>query len=106
MADVHAETEAPRIAGDSLVPPIERIGALRWLKENLFSSPLNSALTLLCLYVLWVIIPPILNWAIFNATLAGESREACADSTGACCGGTRYSTSSTGCWRARVLTPP
>jgi general L-amino acid transport system permease protein len=89
MADVHAETQTPRTTGESFPeerpgPPIERIGVLRWLKDNLFNSPFNAALTLLCLWLLWETIPPILSWAIFNAQLAGDSREACADIEGAC----------------------
>jgi general L-amino acid transport system permease protein len=83
MADIHAEAEAPRITGETLTPPIARIGALRWLKENLFSSPINTVLTLLCLYLLWVTIPPIVEWAIFDATIAGQTREDCAEG-GAC----------------------
>jgi general L-amino acid transport system permease protein len=88
MADVHAETQTPRTTGETLpgeplAPPIERIGVLRWLKENLFNSPFNTVLTLLCLWLLWETIPPILNWAIFDATIGGESRDACT-SEGAC----------------------
>jgi general L-amino acid transport system permease protein len=84
MAEVHAETQAPRTAGEPLAPPIERVGALRWMRDNLFNSPLNVALTLLAAWLLWKTIPPILDWAIFNATWAGSSREACAEVSGAC----------------------
>ena len=84
MADVHAEAETPRPAGGSLAPPSERLGPLRWLRENLFSSPLNTVLTLVCLYLLWLTVPPILNWTIFDATISGHNREACAGAGGAC----------------------
>ena len=88
MADVHAESQTPRTTGErfpeDLAPPLERIGALRWLKDNLFNSPLNTVLTLLCLWLLWQIVPPILQWAIFDATWQGDSREACAAVGGAC----------------------
>ena len=85
MADLHAETTTPRTTGASLAlaPPIERIGALRWLRENLFSSPLNTALTLLCLWLLWETVPPILSWALFDATFAGNGRADCTGE-GAC----------------------
>ena len=79
MAKVHAESRV-----EPLAPPIERVGALRWIKENLFNSPLNAALTLLCLWLLWKTVPAILNWAIFDATWQGTSREACAAVEGAC----------------------
>jgi general L-amino acid transport system permease protein len=84
MAKVHAEPQAPRTPGETLAPPIERVGALRWMRENLFNSPLNAALTLLGLLLLWQTLPPALNWAIFDATWQGDSREACAAVTGAC----------------------
>ncbi|MEM7025304.1 MAG: amino acid ABC transporter permease [Pseudomonadota bacterium] len=69
---------------EPLAPPIERVGALRWIRDNLFNSPLNTALTLLALWLLWTTIPPILDWAIFDATWEGSSREACAAVSGAC----------------------
>jgi len=85
MADVHAESQTPRAAAhEPLAPPTERIGVLKWLKDNLFNSPFNSVLTLLCLYLLWVTIPPILEWAILDATISGWSREACEGVAGAC----------------------
>jgi general L-amino acid transport system permease protein len=83
MADVHAETETPRIEDEALGPPMTRIGPLRWLRENLFSSPLNSLLTILCLYLLWLVIPPLLDWAVFDATISGQTRDACTGE-GAC----------------------
>jgi len=84
MADVHAETQVPRSGGEVLAPPIERVGALRWMRDNLFNSPLNAVLTLFGLWLLWQTIPPVLNWAIFDATWQGDSREACAAVSGAC----------------------
>jgi general L-amino acid transport system permease protein len=86
MADVHAETETPRTTGaaEPLAPPSERIGALRWLRENLFNSPFNTVLTLFCLWLLWQTVPPVLDWAIFSATWEGTSREDCAADDGAC----------------------
>jgi general L-amino acid transport system permease protein len=86
MADIHAEMQTPRTTDEAgpLAPPTERLGALRWIRANLFNSPLNAALTLLCLWLLWKIVPPILDWAIFDATWQGNSREACAAVEGAC----------------------
>jgi general L-amino acid transport system permease protein len=84
MAEVHAETQAPRAGGETLAPPIERVGALRWMRDNLFNSPLNALLTLLAVWLLWKTIPPILDWAVLDATWQGSSREACAEVSGAC----------------------
>ncbi|HYQ92495.1 MAG TPA: amino acid ABC transporter permease, partial [Candidatus Competibacteraceae bacterium] len=75
-----AELHQPR---RSLPPPIIEVGPLGWLRHNLFSSPLNTLLTLLALYLLYLIIPPIVGWAFIHADWSGDSREACT-SGGAC----------------------
>ena len=51
----------------SRTPPIATTGFLGWLRMNLFSNWFNTILTLFVLYLLWQIIPPFLNWAIFSA---------------------------------------
>src|SRR5260221_8385565 len=48
-----------------------------WLRRNLFSSPSNTVLTLLVLALLWVVLPPFLDWMIFDATISGDSKAAC-----------------------------
>jgi general L-amino acid transport system permease protein len=53
-----------------LPPPISVSGPIAWMRQNLFSSPLNIALTVLSFFVIYQVVPPILNWAIFNATWA------------------------------------
>jgi general L-amino acid transport system permease protein len=61
---------------DILPPPMTRAGAFGWLRANLFSSPLNIALTLVCvLFIAWVV-PPLLRFLLINATWSGD-REAC-----------------------------
>jgi general L-amino acid transport system permease protein len=54
-----------------------------WLRGNLFSSPSNTVLTLLVLALLWLTVPPFLDWMIFDATISGNSKAACIGS-GAC----------------------
>ena len=48
-------------------PPKSQIGAILWLKENLFSTWSNGLLTFLSLYVIFISVPPLLNWLIFSA---------------------------------------
>ncbi|URQ61180.1 amino acid ABC transporter permease [Pantoea alhagi] len=55
----------------------------RWAHKNLFSSWFNTLLTLLCLWIIWSVIPPALNWLIFQANWFGESRADCTKE-GAC----------------------
>ena len=40
---------------------------LAWLKQNLFSTWYNTLLTLLCLWLLWQLVPPLLQWALLDA---------------------------------------
>jgi general L-amino acid transport system permease protein len=53
-----------------LPPPASIVGPWAWVRENLFSSPLNIALTVLSVFLLYAIIPPLVNWAIVAATWA------------------------------------
>ena len=65
-------------------PPRAGASPLVWVRENLFSSPFNTALTLAALWLLWKAVPPLLDWAVFDATISGSDRSACAGATGAC----------------------
>ncbi len=65
-------------------PPASTTGVIGWIRENLFSSPLNAALTLVSLYLLYLIIPPFFNWAIVEAGWTGTSNKSCSELTGAC----------------------
>ncbi len=60
------------------------VGAvLDWLRRNLFSSIGNTALTLGVLGLLALALPPFVEWAVTQASVAGTSRSACT-SEGAC----------------------
>jgi general L-amino acid transport system permease protein len=66
-----------RTPAAKLPPPISRAGALGWLRENLFSSPANIALTLLCLvFIAWVV-PPLVRFFLIDAVWSGSDRTAC-----------------------------
>ncbi len=67
----------------SLPPPSNAVGPVAWIRKNFFSSPLNIILTIFSLYVLYLLIPPIIDWAILNATWEGTSKAACTGG-GAC----------------------
>jgi general L-amino acid transport system permease protein len=58
--------------------------AFRWMRANLFNTPLNTALTLLVLYILWKIGSPFLTWAVFDASFSAPNEVACRQSGGAC----------------------
>ena len=60
-----------------LPPPPSETGVLGWMRKNLFSSPLNTALTVFGLWVLWMTVPPFVRWALIDASWAGATREGC-----------------------------
>src|SRR3546814_1493538 len=61
----------------SLPPPMSVSVPIHWVRTNLLSSPLNVALTALALYLLYLIVPGILNWAVFDAVFYAGSRDEC-----------------------------
>ncbi|HEX2114774.1 MAG TPA: amino acid ABC transporter permease [Alphaproteobacteria bacterium] len=69
-------------APGALPLPIAR--ALAWARHNLFSSWLNGALTAAALIFLYLTVPPLLEWAVFDAAWTGSGGRACPDPDAAC----------------------
>jgi general L-amino acid transport system permease protein len=66
-----------RSPADRLPPPAARAGALGWLRTNLFSSPANIVLTLVCvLFIVWAV-PPLLRFFLIDAVWSGTDPDAC-----------------------------
>lgn len=63
----HKPKSAPKI----------QTGVLAWLFTHLFSSKINTALTLFSLYILYLIIPPLLDWMIFSADFSEKTNAEC-----------------------------
>jgi len=55
--------------------PLGTRGLIHWIKENLFPSILSSVLTIISFYILYIIVPPLLDWMIFDATWSGTKEE-------------------------------
>ena len=71
-----------RSPADRLLPPAARAGALGWLRTNLFSSPTNIVLTLVCvLFIVWAV-PPLLRFFLIDAVWSGTDPDACLASPG------------------------
>jgi general L-amino acid transport system permease protein len=66
-----------------LPPPAGRSGAFAWLRDNLFSSPANAVLTLICAGAIVWIVPPLVRFLLLDAIWSGDSREACVASAAA-----------------------
>jgi len=60
-----------------LPPPRGTAGALGWMRERLFSSWLNSILTLASLYLIYSIITALFSWSVGSAVVSGEDRRIC-----------------------------
>lgn len=60
-----------------LAPPVSTVGALGWVRANLLSSPLNIGLTLLSLWLIYLVVPPIISWAFIDAIWSGDTAQAC-----------------------------
>jgi general L-amino acid transport system permease protein len=74
---------------EALPPPNLARGPVAWIRENLFSGPFNTVLTLVVVYLLYVSVPPLVKFLFIDAVWTGTDRAACrADmggrETGAC----------------------
>ena len=62
----------------AMPPPVNETGIVGWARKNLFSSILNTILTLFAAYILYLTIPGIIQWVFTDAVWSGDSRLACA----------------------------
>lgn len=69
---------------EELPAPLTDVGVIGWMRKNLFSSIPNTILTLVGAYLAYVLIVPLVNFAIVHAVWEGEDREACLGVHGAC----------------------
>jgi general L-amino acid transport system permease protein len=68
-------------------PPITQVGAIKWARENLFSGPLNTILTLASIYAVYWILAHIGPWflnSVWNAGSLAECRQILDGASGAC----------------------
>ena len=69
---------------EAAAPPSSSVGAIGWMRANLFSSIPNTILTLLGVYIVYLVVPPLIEFTLVNAVWEGEDRTACAQASGAC----------------------
>lgn len=62
---------------EPLPPPASMVGVVGWMRANLFSSPLNIALTAFGILLAWWVLPPMIQFLITDAVWTGKDREAC-----------------------------
>ncbi|WP_180966798.1 amino acid ABC transporter permease [Cohaesibacter celericrescens] len=64
--------------------PVDIHGPVHWMKENLFSSIPNTILTLIGIYLIYLLFPPLIKFSLIDAVWHGQDRTACIDNDGAC----------------------
>jgi general L-amino acid transport system permease protein len=55
-------TDIAGLSRQSEAPPVVQVGVLGWIRENLFGSPLNAILTVVGLYILYMLARSIVNF--------------------------------------------
>lgn len=76
-----SETNAPFVRHkliEEQVPPVTERGAVKWARENLFSSPFNVIMTILSLWVIYSIVKVSAPWFL-NGVWEAESVRECYD---------------------------
>ncbi|MCC2597257.1 amino acid ABC transporter permease [Pusillimonas sp. MFBS29] len=68
----------------ALPPPRTQQGVLGWLRASLFSSPLNTLLTVLVVWLLVFSIPALVDWLFIDANFDAQNAQECRASGGAC----------------------
>ncbi len=54
------------------------------INQSVNNNTFNAGLTLLIIFLTLLVIPPASNWMIFEATISGDTKEACVATEGAC----------------------
>ncbi len=68
-----------------LPPPIASRGVVKWVRENLIATPTDVVLTLVSLYLLYLIVPPLVDWMFLDSVVNAGSRDECRElGSGAC----------------------
>ncbi|PIE12868.1 MAG: amino acid ABC transporter permease [Rhodobacterales bacterium] len=68
-------------------PPASSVGIVGWLRANLFSTWLNSLLTVAAAYVIYLVLSGVLPWlfgGVWNTTSLAECREVLQGEVGGC----------------------
>ena len=64
-------------------PPVTQVGVIGWIRTNLFKDWFNSLLTIITVYFLWKIVPPLISWAFIDSLWFSTGAE-CKEIDGAC----------------------
>jgi general L-amino acid transport system permease protein len=62
---------------ETLAPPLSAVGLIGFLRQNLFNGWFNTLLTLLGVYLVWLIVPPLVRFLLIDAVWEGAGRDDC-----------------------------
>ncbi len=63
--------------------PSSVVGPMAWVRANLFSGPINTLMTLACVYLVVTTVPDLVRFYFIDAVWTGSGRDAClADKVG------------------------
>jgi general L-amino acid transport system permease protein len=71
------------VQAEEVRPPVTQIGVIGWATHNLFNGVFNSILTIVTLFFLWKVVPPIFRWAFIDSAWH-TTGQACRQAAGAC----------------------
>jgi general L-amino acid transport system permease protein len=71
------------VHAEEVRPPVTHIGVIGWARYNLFNGVFNSILTLVTLFFLWKVVPPLFRWAFIDSAWH-TTGQACRQAAGAC----------------------
>lgn len=75
---------ASQIPVSAAPAPSSHRGAFAWLRSSLFSSPLNTLLTVLVAWLLLMVVPFLVEWLFIDADFNASNAQECRASGGAC----------------------
>ena len=70
-------------AVETIKPPVTQVGVVGWIRTNLFKGWFNSFLTVITIYCLWIIVPPLIRWAFIDSLWVSSGAK-CQQIDGAC----------------------
>jgi general L-amino acid transport system permease protein len=71
------------VHAEEVRPPVTHIGVIGWATHNLFNGVFNSILTIVTLFFLWKVVPPLFRWAFIDSAWH-TTGQACRQAAGAC----------------------
>ncbi len=60
-----------------LPPPPGTTGIIGWLRKSLFSSWINTILSVLSVYLIYVVVTNLFTWAVADSVVSGSDRRLC-----------------------------